>query len=307
MLDAPVRAAAEAYLLNSDNRGIFERSSYFAEQAGAGRDDPEAALQFLLSADFRSEACEELAEIAPKWERMLGQSPLRVLDAGCGPGVTTLAMADRYREAEVVGIDVEPHALKLAAALASDRPRVSFRERPLESFTDEDGFDLIQCRCVIEHVYDPRAAVISVATLLRPGGVAFFEFPNYLWPWEPHLKMLMFPKSPKWLLALQCRLTGRDPHFAEHLNFTCDPVSMSRWLADASGQYETVDLMAEKVHDVFAGTGTPKVASRARVVRWMRRRPRVRKLALGALTRLPMTPSVVLLVRRLPGSGCSAG
>lgn len=298
MPTSELQAAATAYLHNIDNRGIFERSRYFAEMAGDRTQDPDAALAFLLSRTFREEAERELKEIAPKWERHLGRSPARVLDAGSGPGVTTLAMARRYPGAEVIGIDVEPHALTFARALAADMPRCTLVEAPIEDFDPGSGFDLVQCRCVIEHVYDPRVAVARLSRMLRPGGVAYCEFPNYLWPWEPHVKLPMLPKSPKWLLALECRLAGRDPGFIGHLNFQCDPVSFRRWVAAAPEPLQIIDLMREKVQDIFAGDIEPVVESRAHIVSWLRRRPRLSAAALRALTALPLAPSVMVVLRK---------
>ncbi len=290
--------AAVAYLRNVDNRGIFERSEYFADIAGRPGAGFDAAFEYLTSAAFRGEAEASLATIAPTWERMQSASPERVLDAGSGPGVTTLAMARRYPEAEVVGIDVEPHALEFARVLASDTPLCSFVEAPLETFEDADGFDLIQCRMVIEHVYDPPAAIAQLSRLLRPGGLAYVEFPNYLWPFEPHVKLPMLPRSPKWILALECRATGRDAHFIEHLNFECNPVAFRRWVADAPAELEVHDLMAAKIRAVLDGHTPSAVPSRDRIVQRLNARPRLKAAAELALTTLPIAPSVMAVLRR---------
>lgn len=298
MSAAHLHDAAASYLHNVDNRGIFERSDYFADIAGRPGAGSDVALDYLLSERFRREAEASLAEIAPKWERHQTQPPGRILDAGSGPGVTTVAMARRYPLAEIVGIDVEPHALAFARVLTADTPRCSFVESPMEEYDWGDGFDLVQCRMVIEHVYDPPKAIAQLSRMLRPGGLAYVEFPNYLWPWEPHVKLPMLPKSPKWLLALECRAMGREPGFIGHLNFECDPVSFRRWVAKAPVRLEVIDLMAEKVHAVLAGEVESAVASRGRVVRWLQARPRLRSVAQRALTTLPIAPSVMAVLRR---------
>jgi 2-polyprenyl-3-methyl-5-hydroxy-6-metoxy-1,4-benzoquinol methylase len=283
------------YLANGRNRAIFERASWLAEVAGTER--PQELVSYLLGEEFRAVATRELDEIAPKWERFLRTPVQRILDAGCGPGVTTVALANRYPTAEVLGVDVELPAIELARHLARDNPRCQFEERPIEML-DEEGFDVIQCREVIEHVYDPRFATQRLIHLLRPGGVAYIETPNYLWPWEPHVRLPMLPRSPKWLLATECRLTGRDPAFVAHLNFDCNPVSMKRWIRRADPSVHIVDLMREKVDAIFAARERPRVARRGRAVDRMRRIPPVARGAAWILKNVPVTPSVMLVVTR---------
>ena len=41
-----------------------------------------------------------------------------------------------------------------------------------------DVFDVITCNDVIEHVTDPGIAIKHVASMLRNGGIAYFEIPN---------------------------------------------------------------------------------------------------------------------------------
>lgn len=290
-----LQEAAEAYLRNDENRAIFERCAQFTAISGGD------AAAYVLGDDYLQTAQHELATLAPRWESRLTAPVQRILDAGCSTGVTALALARRYPDAEVVGIDVEQEAIELARRLAArEGLRCRFETVAVEQFTDDAGFDLIHCREVIEHVFSPAEAVRVLLGLLRPGGVAYFEMPNYLWPFEPHLRMRMLPRSPKWLLALQCRATGRDASFLDHLNTACNPTTVRRWIreADRGREVRVVDLMAEKTRDIFAAREEPVVEKRARVVRVLRRHPRVAAVTEWTLTRLPVTPSVMLLVVR---------
>lgn len=288
-------ALAQGYLFNRANRGIFERAADFARRAQGS-----SPIDYVLGGRYREDTRSELRELVSTYQAHAQRSIRRVLDAGCGPGVTTLALADLLPEAHVLGLDVEEPALALARHLGAEQPRCEFERAGLEDFAPEhDGFDLIQCRSVIEHVYAPRLALTNLLGLLRPGGLAFVETPNYRFPWEPHVRLPMLPKSPKTLLALQCRASGRDPRFIEHLNFDCDPLTLIRWALASHPQIEVVDLMARKIETILLeGTERPCVRSRARIVAQLRRLPWAAGLASSTLSRLAVAPSVMLIFVR---------
>jgi SAM-dependent methyltransferase len=291
---------AEHYLENRHNRGIFERASDFADRASQDAVAAGDPVRYLLDGHFVADATRELRDgLAETYRRYAGAPVTSILDAGCGPGASSLALARLFPDAQVVGIDVEEPALRLAEHLAREEPRCRFEHQGLEDYSPGRSFDLIQCRAVLEHVFDPRRGLERVLDLLGPGGIAYVETPNYLFPWEPHLLMPIVPKSPKRLVALQCRLTGRDPGFVDHLNFECDPLTLKRWAHATATPVEVVDLMAIKAREIFeGGTRDPVVGSRAGAVRALRRVPGAARLAAWAFSRLPIAPSVLLLFKR---------
>jgi SAM-dependent methyltransferase len=139
----------------------------------------------------------------------------RVLEVGAGCG----ALATRLREAgfDVVPTDLEPphdwiHALDL------DEP----------AWTDETRgpFDLVVCVETLEHVENPRAALRTLRSIMRPGDRLLVSTPNIGHP-HSRLKMLLRgapvffgPKHyyepghisilPRWMLVEHVRLAGFD-------------------------------------------------------------------------------------------------
>lgn len=103
----------------------------------------------------------------------------RVLDVGCAMG-EYLELAQQ-RGWQVVGIEPDEGAARMARArLGVD----SVQAVSLEDATFPAGwFDLITLWDVLEHLYDPVAALQQLAGWLRPGGVLALGVPN-LDSWE---------------------------------------------------------------------------------------------------------------------------
>jgi 2-polyprenyl-6-hydroxyphenyl methylase / 3-demethylubiquinone-9 3-methyltransferase len=104
-------------------------------------------------------------------EARAGLAGRRVLDVGCGGGLLAEGMA--RRGARVTGIDLSAQAIEVARLHAMEAGiDVDYRAVPLEALAsaDPEGFDLVTCLEMLEHVPDPAAALAAMATLVRPGG-----------------------------------------------------------------------------------------------------------------------------------------
>jgi ubiquinone/menaquinone biosynthesis C-methylase UbiE len=110
--------------------------------------------------------------IAPELKRVFHEFGLhpgtRVLDAGCGTGISTCLFADLLgQEAQVVGLDLSlPHlrAAKGTRALSlvqADAGKLCFRA---------GSFDLIWSCNTINHLADPVGALSAMKPALRPAG-----------------------------------------------------------------------------------------------------------------------------------------
>ena len=106
---------------------------------------------------------------------------LRVLDAGCGTGVSTLGLARLNPGATVLGVDASPRALELARRRAEvdALPGVSFRAHDLdEPLPGGDGpFDFIACRRVLGQAADPARLLGNLARSLDARGLLLATFP----------------------------------------------------------------------------------------------------------------------------------
>jgi SAM-dependent methyltransferase len=93
---------------------------------------------------------------------------LRVLDAGCGPGLYAEALLERG--AEVLGFDASAPMVALARARVGDRAdlRIARLDEPLPY--PDDHVDLVVCALAIHYVADRRAAFAELHRVLRPGG-----------------------------------------------------------------------------------------------------------------------------------------
>jgi SAM-dependent methyltransferase len=123
-----------------------------------------------------------------------GQKPqkqdIRILDAGCGTGVSTEYLVHLNPEAQVVGIDLSAGALEVAKERCkrSGANRVEFHHLSLYDVEQLPGeFDLINCVGVLHHLSDPIRGIQALAKKLAPGGLMHIFVYGELGRWEIQL------------------------------------------------------------------------------------------------------------------------
>jgi ubiquinone/menaquinone biosynthesis C-methylase UbiE len=96
----------------------------------------------------------------------------RILDAGCGTGELSYRLAEHFRAAQVLGVDIIDKHLELARTrFGRFAPRLSFENRSVFDLGLPDrSFDLTVCRHVIHSIPHPRAVVTELVRVTRPGG-----------------------------------------------------------------------------------------------------------------------------------------
>jgi SAM-dependent methyltransferase len=102
----------------------------------------------------------------------LPASPARVLDVGTGTGGAAFAIARRFPDADVVGVDFSDEMIRLAQAKTRAVPdvHVSFKQADASALPFADGqFDLVTLNNVIPF-FD------EIARVLRPAGCVVFAY-----------------------------------------------------------------------------------------------------------------------------------
>ncbi len=114
------------------------------------------------------------------WDELRGRV---VLDFGCGTGGDSIEIA-RRGAARVVGIDIVPQALEVAAQAAR---RAGVAERCSFQTHAAEKVDAIVCIDCFEHFADPMSILQTMADLLLPKGIAYVSFgPPWYHPYGGH-------------------------------------------------------------------------------------------------------------------------
>jgi len=98
----------------------------------------------------------------------------RILDAGCGSGYRTLALAEANPGAQIVGVDISETSLAVARRRLAHHGfgDVAFHPLPIER-VEELGltFDYINCEETLYLLPDPKTALAALARVLAPRGI----------------------------------------------------------------------------------------------------------------------------------------
>jgi trans-aconitate 2-methyltransferase len=156
------------------------------------------------------------------------REPERILDLGCGSGLSTLELARAFPDAEIVGVDVSADML---TAAAKRLPGAAFVQGDAGDF-DSGGFDLVFANAVFHWLPGHLAAISRLARALPQGGVFAFQMPDN--EDEPsHRLMRAVAARPGFEAAAQAAATARERigGFADYdsaLAPPCDEVDLWR-------------------------------------------------------------------------------
>jgi trans-aconitate 2-methyltransferase len=104
---------------------------------------------------------------------------LRIVDLGCGTGTLTRKLAERFTDADVVGLDSSMEMLAAAKAMAG--PRLRFVAASIEAFADGGGvdgeFDVIFSNAALHWVAGHDKLIGKLVERLSPRGQLAVQLP----------------------------------------------------------------------------------------------------------------------------------
>lgn len=163
---------------------VYRAPTYYAGEAATGYGDY-ARQSVALGMTF---------ERMLRWLERRGLTEGNLLEVGCGYGYFLQQARSRFRSVEAT--EMSPHAACAAEAHA-DRVFLG----GIDEVPEGERYDLIVALQVLEHVYQPRAFVRSLASRLRRGGYLLLGVPDMGSPWR-HLLGARWPsfKIPEHVL-----------------------------------------------------------------------------------------------------------
>ena len=196
-----------------------------------------------------------------------GSAPKLVLDLGSSAGGLSAALAQAGLE--VQGIEPNPAGVE-ASKLRVERlglSRIEFQVGVGERLPyPANRFDLVVSMAVLEHVQDVHKVVQEAFRVLKPGGWAYFEVPNNLFPFEGHYKMVWLPMMPKLLAKSYVSARGAYPNFLDHLHY------MNRWIVmrhfRRAGFVQMKDVYADYLSGKAAGKPWAERSGRLAQMPW---------------------------------------
>ncbi len=126
-------------------------------------------VTYLGHADHRTRPGAELLA------RIHHEAPRHIVDLGCGTGHLTAAIAERWPEAQVIGIDLSADMLERARA---DQPHIRFEQDDIASWAPRQPVDVLYSNAALHWVDDHRTLFRRLLSHLSPGGVLAVQMPN---------------------------------------------------------------------------------------------------------------------------------
>ena len=128
--------------------------------------------QYLRFAAERTQPCRDLVA------RVAIAEPRRVIDLGCGPGNSTVVLAERWPLAKLTGLDNSAEMIERARAT---HPEWRWLAGAIEEWADgEDGFEVVFSNAAMQWVPDHHRVFPRLMARVTAGGALAVQMPgNY--------------------------------------------------------------------------------------------------------------------------------
>lgn len=169
---------------------------------------------------------------------------MQALDIGCGPGLTTLALAQAVGgSGQVDAIDIAPPMLAMAARRCPAQPQVKFHQADILHMPfAAAAFDVALATQVYEYVADIDAALRELARVMKPGAQVLLvdtDWESCVWACRDEARMrrmmqgwsrhIPHPQLPRTLQQRLQRAGFADvqAHTIPFMNMACTPDTFS--------------------------------------------------------------------------------
>lgn len=130
--------------------------------------------------------------------------PSVVIDLGCGPGTMTRTLAERWPDAQVIGLDSSTEMVSAARAMAQQDPdspaNLSFEEANASDWSPDENVDVIVSNAMLQWIPGHRELMDKWFRVLRPGAWFAMQVPgNYAAP--SHATIADLAKRPEYSQA----------------------------------------------------------------------------------------------------------
>lgn len=102
----------------------------------------------------------------------------RILEIGCGAGVTGKAVKDQGKAVMYVGVEISPEAAAKAKSVLDAVHVMDIEEGTRELPYPEGYFDILLLADILEHLVDPWKVLKELSFYIRPGGFVIASVPN---------------------------------------------------------------------------------------------------------------------------------
>lgn len=224
----------------------------------APKNAPSAQDQFDASTSRRIEAIYMTPDVIAQRDTVLAllapQPGERALDIGCGPGMTTLALAHAVgTSGSVLGVDIAEPMLAIARQRCSPSPQVTLALADVTALSHADAsFDVALATQVYEYVEDIDGALAELARVVRPGGRVLLvdtDWESAVWAssdnarmrrvldtWNEHIPHPQLPRELKRRMQ-QAGFKSVSVEIMPILNLAYDPHTYSIGMMDVIGSF----------------------------------------------------------------------
>lgn len=169
----------------------------------------------LLDAEYKRAKVEKMLAILRDANVISDDKNGIAIDVGCSGGFFTHGLAEYFQQ--VIGLDIDTHALSLAAKNNSTPNLGYVAADSLTIPLPDNSIKLVICNHVYEHVPDPEVLFSEIFRILQSDGICYLGSASCLTIIEPHYHLPFLSWLPKPIAHWYMRCTGKGNYYYENL------------------------------------------------------------------------------------------